>query len=197
MGPPGGGAATRRHARPLKTPTQLRTRTPPPAGARLQAFTAAASISPVPLSTILNNRGIMQQLVYYHIVKEVGRLATCGLNRLGAWGPSFRHHVPQAARPPPHPPPREIAGTASRVASAHPSLHTTPSSPTPQVVSAPLPKRQLPTFVANRALTGDGMTVKAVGNSAQIVQGNIKCGQGLAHVINQVLLFVNVGSLLG
>lgn len=40
---------------------------PPP-----QAFNNAASISPVPLSTILSNRGIMQQLTYYHIVKEVG-----------------------------------------------------------------------------------------------------------------------------
>lgn len=68
---------------------------------------------------------------------------------------------------------------------------------TAQVVAAPLPKRQLTTFVANRFLNGDGMTVNAVGNSAKIVQANIKCGQGLAHVVDHVLLFVNVGSLLG
>jgi len=98
-----------------------------------QAFNKAAAASPVPIDSLLQNRAIVQQVVYYHIVKEV--------------------------------------------------------------VSAPLPKREFQTFVTGRTLTGDGMTIKGVGSSAQITQSNIKCGSGLAQVINSVLLFVNVASL--
>lgn len=97
------------------------------------AFNKAAAASPVPIDSLLQNRAIVQQVVYYHIVKEV--------------------------------------------------------------VSAPLPKREFQTFVTGRTLTGDGMTIKGVGSSAQITQSNIKCGSGLAQVINSVLLFVNVASL--
>jgi uncharacterized surface protein with fasciclin (FAS1) repeats len=65
-----------------------------------------------------------------------------------------------------------------------------------EVVRAPLPAgKQLPTFVANRDLTGDGMVVKGAGSSAKIVTPNIQCGAGVAHIIDNVLLFLNVASL--
>jgi hypothetical protein len=63
-------------------------------------------------------------------------------------------------------------------------------------VRAPLPKRAIPTFVAGRSLTGDGMVVRGVGsNSAKIVEANVQCGAGLAHGIDGVLTFLNIGGL--
>jgi uncharacterized surface protein with fasciclin (FAS1) repeats len=61
------------------------------------------------------------------------------------------------------------------------------------VVSAPLPAGQnWDTFVTGKQLSGSGMTVKAAYNSANIVQPNVKCGAGIAHGIDNVLMFANL-----
>lgn len=65
-----------------------------------------------------------------------------------------------------------------------------------EVVRAPLPKRAITTFVAGKTLTGDGMIVRGIGaNSAKIIEPNVQCGAGLAHGIDGVLTFLNIGAL--
>ncbi|KAI8474415.1 MAG: FAS1 domain-containing protein [Monoraphidium minutum] len=99
-----------------------------------EAFSNAEKRTGISIATLSAQKSLMQQVVYYHIVKEV--------------------------------------------------------------VRAPLPARQLPTFVSGKFLTGAGMTVKGVGsNEAKIVQANIKCGAGMAHGISNVLTFLNIGAL--
>ncbi|GBF89549.1 hypothetical protein Rsub_02267 [Raphidocelis subcapitata] len=99
-----------------------------------EAFAAAEARAPVSADSLTSNRSLLQQLIYYHISKEV--------------------------------------------------------------VSAPLPKgKELPTMIAGRALTGDGMTVKAVGSVAQIVDANIKAGAGLVQVIDNILIPINMGGI--
>lgn len=73
-----------------------------------------------------------------------------------------------------------------------------PPSPSQQVVSAPLPNKQLPTFVAGKFLTGAGMAVKdATGATAKIVTANTKCGAGLAQAIDKVLTFIPLSAVQG
>lgn len=64
-----------------------------------------------------------------------------------------------------------------------------------EVVRAPLPKRSFDTYISGKQLTGDGNTIKGIASSAQIVKPNVVCGQGVAHGINNVLLFINLGSV--
>lgn len=61
------------------------------------------------------------------------------------------------------------------------------------VVNAPLPAQQFDTLLSGKSLTGAGMQVNGIGSSATITEANINCGAGVAHVIDNVLLFVNLG----
>lgn len=100
------------------------------------AFTAAQKATGITAAQLAGLKSVAQQVVYYHIVKEV--------------------------------------------------------------VSAPLPNKALPTFVAGKTLQGQGMSVKdTVGGVAKIVAPNTKCGQGLAHGIDRVLTFIPLNAIKG
>ncbi|GBF89548.1 hypothetical protein Rsub_02266 [Raphidocelis subcapitata] len=60
-------------------------------------------------------------------------------------------------------------------------------------VSAPLPAQQFDTLLSGKQLTGAGMQVQGIGSSATITEPNVKCGAGLAHIVDNVLLFVDLG----
>lgn len=97
------------------------------------AFAAVERRTGISIGLLMRQRSLMQQVVYYHIVKEV--------------------------------------------------------------VKAPIPQgKVMPTFVSGRSLTGAGMSVKGAGSSiAKIVQPNIQCGAGIAHGVDSVILFLNIG----
>ncbi|KIY93873.1 beta-Ig-H3/fasciclin [Monoraphidium neglectum] len=94
-------------------------------------FSAAEKATGISFATLQSQKSLLQQIVYYHIVK--------------------------------------------------------------QVVKAPLPAGPLPTFVTGKDLKGAGNKVIGIGSSANIVQPNVPCGQGIAHAIDNVLLFLSLG----
>ena len=50
-----------------------------------------------------------------------------------------------------------------------------------------------PTYVDGYSLTINGKKVQAKASSANVVQANIKCGAGLAQVVDNVLMMVDLG----
>ncbi|KAI8475429.1 MAG: hypothetical protein J3K34DRAFT_404922 [Monoraphidium minutum] len=97
------------------------------------AFAAAQKATGMSTAQLTSLKSVMQQVVYYHIVKEV--------------------------------------------------------------VRAPLPNKQLQTFVSGKSLQGAGNKVKdAIGQTANIIDPNVKCGAGIAHGVDKVLLFMNMPS---
>lgn len=66
-----------------------------------------------------------------------------------------------------------------------------------EVVKAPLPSKTYNTFLSGRTLQTNGMQVTAAGSSAKITKPNVACGAGLAHEIDNVLLFIDVTSFAG
>lgn len=66
-----------------------------------------------------------------------------------------------------------------------------------EVVKAPLPNKTFNTFLSGRTVATNGMTVTSPGSTAKIIKPNVPCGAGLAHEIDNVLLFIDVSSFAG
>ncbi|GBF97744.1 hypothetical protein Rsub_10908 [Raphidocelis subcapitata] len=60
------------------------------------------------------------------------------------------------------------------------------------VIKAPFPKSTVETYVTGTFLNLDNYQVQAKGSSANVKQANIVCGKGLAHVVDNVLLMVDL-----